>query len=140
MDDLLRLAVGRAGRELGVEEHPIERRFLRVRAALEGRLGSDLPLHIARVVVAGLGPEQLERIVSVAARLMRANVGEPPGSTVRPGMRRTTGRLEPAARFWVYGRGGKPCRRCGETIRRAMQGVYARSTYWCPRCQEAAGA
>jgi formamidopyrimidine-DNA glycosylase len=33
----------------------------------------------------------------------------------------------------VYGRGGKPCRGCGGTLR---QGVVAqRTTVWCPRCQ-----
>jgi formamidopyrimidine-DNA glycosylase len=33
----------------------------------------------------------------------------------------------------VYGREGKPCRRCGEVIRRISQG--GRSTYFCGRCQ-----
>jgi formamidopyrimidine-DNA glycosylase len=34
----------------------------------------------------------------------------------------------------AYGREGKPCRRCGEPIRRIEQG--RRSTYCCGRCQE----
>jgi formamidopyrimidine-DNA glycosylase len=34
----------------------------------------------------------------------------------------------------VYGREGKPCRRCGESIRRIAQG--GRSTYCCGRCQK----
>ena len=34
----------------------------------------------------------------------------------------------------VYGREGKPCRRCGEPIRRMEQG--GRSTYYCVRCQK----
>lgn len=33
----------------------------------------------------------------------------------------------------VYGRKGKPCRRCGEPIRRMLQG--GRSTYYCGHCQ-----
>jgi formamidopyrimidine-DNA glycosylase len=33
----------------------------------------------------------------------------------------------------VYGREGKPCRRCGEPIQRIAQG--RRSTYYCKRCQ-----
>jgi formamidopyrimidine-DNA glycosylase len=33
----------------------------------------------------------------------------------------------------AYGREGKPCRRCGEPIRRIEQG--GRSTYCCGRCQ-----
>ncbi len=34
----------------------------------------------------------------------------------------------------VYGREGRPCRRCGEPIRRIAQG--GRSTYCCGRCQK----
>ena len=34
----------------------------------------------------------------------------------------------------VYGREGKPCRRCGEPIRRVAQG--GRSTYYCGHCQK----
>jgi formamidopyrimidine-DNA glycosylase len=34
----------------------------------------------------------------------------------------------------VYGREGKPCRRCGEPIQRIAQG--SRSTYCCGRCQK----
>jgi formamidopyrimidine-DNA glycosylase len=37
-------------------------------------------------------------------------------------------------RYWVYDRAGKPCRRCGSTIRRIVQGQ--RSTFFCPRCQK----
>jgi formamidopyrimidine-DNA glycosylase len=33
----------------------------------------------------------------------------------------------------VYGRAGRPCMRCGTTIRVARQGQ--RSTFYCPRCQ-----
>jgi endonuclease VIII len=35
----------------------------------------------------------------------------------------------------VYRRTGRPCRRCGETIRSAGQGDANRRAYWCPRCQ-----
>jgi formamidopyrimidine-DNA glycosylase len=34
----------------------------------------------------------------------------------------------------VYGREGKPCRRCGQPIRRIAQG--GRSTYYCGHCQK----
>jgi formamidopyrimidine-DNA glycosylase len=40
---------------------------------------------------------------------------------------------EEEARFAVYDREGKPCRRCRGTIRRITQA--ARSTYYCPKCQ-----
>ena len=91
---------------------------------------------------------QLTQIVAVATRFMRANVESRPsvvsgfsrtdvvsGFSRTRGMRRTTGRSDPSASLWVYGRGGQPCRRCGTPISRQKQGPFARSTYWCPRCQ-----
>lgn len=39
---------------------------------------------------------------------------------------------------WVYGRAGRPCRRCGTLIRRGEQGAdptRERITFWCPSCQ-----
>ncbi len=33
----------------------------------------------------------------------------------------------------VYDRAGEPCRKCGTSIRRMVQGQ--RSTFWCPKCQ-----
>ena len=35
----------------------------------------------------------------------------------------------------VHGRGGRPCPRCASTIRIRSQGVQARLTYFCDRCQ-----
>ena len=35
--------------------------------------------------------------------------------------------------FVVYGRGGKPCSRCGTLIAKLVQG--GRSSYYCPSCQ-----
>ena len=37
-------------------------------------------------------------------------------------------------RYGVYDRAGQPCRRCGATIRRIVQGQ--RSTFFCPQCQK----
>ena len=42
-------------------------------------------------------------------------------------------RIFEVQQFKVYGREGKPCRRCGVAIRRITQAQ--RSTYFCPRCQ-----
>ena len=39
------------------------------------------------------------------------------------------------ARLNVYSRGGQPCRKCGTAIESRKQGLDARLTYWCPRCQ-----
>jgi hypothetical protein len=43
--------------------------------------------------------------------------------------------MNPAAKLWVYSRGGKPCRRCGAVIQSKKTGVDARITYWRPQCQ-----
>jgi formamidopyrimidine-DNA glycosylase len=37
------------------------------------------------------------------------------------------------ADFWVYGRKGEPCKRCGTKIKKMDQA--GRSTYYCPKCQ-----
>jgi endonuclease VIII len=49
----------------------------------------------------------------------------------------TTGSTAPGQQNWVYGRAGRPCRRCAAPIRRADQGqeLEERVTFWCPRCQ-----
>jgi formamidopyrimidine-DNA glycosylase len=35
----------------------------------------------------------------------------------------------------VYRRAGRPCPRCGGTVRSWPQGDGARTAYWCPECQ-----
>jgi endonuclease-8 len=49
----------------------------------------------------------------------------------------TTGVARRGEETWVYGRAGRPCRRCGTPVRTAEQGrsPEGRITYWCPRCQ-----
>jgi endonuclease-8 len=47
----------------------------------------------------------------------------------------TTGDTRRGRQFWVYGRVGQPCRRCGTPIRSAEQGGDGRATFWCPTCQ-----
>lgn len=77
--------------------------------------------------VASLAEEELRRALATARRLLQANT--------RGGARVTTGSRVPGQVLWVYGRAGRPCRRCGTPIRHARQGPLARLTYWCPRCQ-----
>lgn len=36
--------------------------------------------------------------------------------------------------YWVYGRTGQPCRKCGTNIEQIRQGQ--RSSFYCPRCQK----
>lgn len=55
-------------------------------------------------------------------------------ATVEGGVRQTTDR--PDAAFWVYGRAGRRCLRCGETVRAAEVGRnLPRRLFWCPGCQ-----
>jgi endonuclease-8 len=80
---------------------------------------------------------QWARMLRDARALLKANVLDPADTGVLTwrGMRRTTGRMHPGQRLYVYGRHGKPCRRCGTTIEMRHHGEHNRSTYWCPACQ-----
>jgi endonuclease VIII len=64
-----------------------------------------------------VGDDDLRRVLEEAARLMRGSV-----DGVREGRA-------------VYRRAGRPCPRCGETIRSRGQGDDNRIAYWCPGCQ-----
>lgn len=43
-------------------------------------------------------------------------------------------------RLWVYRREGTPCLECGTLIAMRRQGDAARSTYFCPQCQQVGAA
>lgn len=51
--------------------------------------------------------------------------------------RTTTGNTRSGSDLWVYGRVGRPCRRCGTTIEsdRAQVTGTDRISFWCPVCQ-----
>jgi endonuclease VIII len=88
--------------------------------------------------VSTLTREQALEVVSIARSQLGSNVLEESGDgivTYRGRKRRTTRSDDPGESLWVYGRTGQPCRRCGELIRRRLQGIDARATYWCPHCQ-----
>ncbi|WP_150953221.1 DNA-formamidopyrimidine glycosylase family protein [Microbacterium testaceum] len=68
--------------------------------------------------------------IALGERMIRANLPRPE--------RTFTGDSRPGRRFWVYGREGAPCRRCGTPIRATSLGASAtseRNVYWCPTCQ-----
>jgi endonuclease-8 len=71
----------------------------------------------------------LEALVNRARRLLLANRDR--------WEQTTTGNLRRGEDHWVFERHHRPCRRCGTTILRAMQGgaPYDRVCYWCPACQ-----
>lgn len=49
----------------------------------------------------------------------------------------TTGIRARGQQTWVYGRAGRPCRRCGTVIKKGEQGPPGeeRLRFWCPSCQ-----
>jgi endonuclease VIII len=79
-------------------------------------------------------------LMVLAQQLLRANVAESSGQGIETyrGLRRTTGRMNPEDRLYVYSRGGQPCRKCGNRIASRKDGDDARATYWCPACQRPA--
>lgn len=76
--------------------------------------------------VSQLNDHDLKQILAKSRELLQKNVG---------GGQRVTRSALDGGHYWVYGRSGTPCRRCGTTIRMRRQGLEGRSTYWCPRCQ-----
>jgi endonuclease-8 len=123
--------------ELAIEEALLDQRCL---TGVGNVLKSEI-LFMAGVdphAAAGeLSDSQLTRIVDLTRRVLRDNVVavDSGGRTARAGLRNTTRSADPAAKLFVYGRAGRPCRRCGAKIRHRRAGRYVRSTYWCPACQ-----
>jgi endonuclease-8 len=85
-----------------------------------------------------LGPvgavPDLPALVAMAKRLLEANKDRPVRST-------TGGPARGEAAVWVYGRAGKPCKRCGAPVQHGTlpdprrPADRPRDTYYCPRCQ-----
>ena len=70
--------------------------------------------------------------------LNRLRPGHPTtGALSASSTERPTQPIRSRERNWVYARGGRPCLRCGTTIRTAQRGTppQQRITYWCPTCQ-----
>jgi endonuclease VIII len=73
-------------------------------------------------------------VVELMKSLMEANRGG--------GRRVTTGDRRRGRELWVYGRGGRPCRRCGTLVRAFRLGPAGeeRVIYACPTCQRSTSA
>jgi endonuclease-8 len=69
----------------------------------------------------------LHGLVDTVQRQVADSARDPRGGT----------RGDRRARYWVYGRAGLPCRRCGTRLKSAELGPAGmeRIAYWCPRCQ-----
>ncbi|MEO6502358.1 MAG: DNA-formamidopyrimidine glycosylase family protein [Jatrophihabitantaceae bacterium] len=72
----------------------------------------------------------LGAVIDDSARLLRGNLGDY--------SRTTTGWRQAGQQYWVYGRAGKGCRRCGAVVLQCEQGddpAMERITFYCPTCQ-----
>ena len=65
-----------------------------------------------------LGADELDALLRSAAEMMQSSAR---GTRPPP---------------YVYGRTGRPCRRCGTRIESRLMGDQPRRLYWCPRCQQ----
>jgi endonuclease-8 len=82
--------------------------------------------------VGDLPDATLAELIGIARRLLLANADRRRG----PERVTTAGDRSADGPLWVYGRAGRPCRRCGTRVRRGRQGTeLPRSTFWCPACQ-----
>ncbi|HET7711569.1 MAG TPA: DNA-formamidopyrimidine glycosylase family protein, partial [Thermoanaerobaculia bacterium] len=80
-------------------------------------------------LVEHLTDEAIRCLINKGRLLLRTNVDRADGG------RLTRSALQRSEQLWVYGRKGKPCRKCGAAIEMRRQGADARVTFWCPRCQ-----
>jgi endonuclease VIII len=129
--------IGRLGQDVLAAEFNVDAAVVRLRGAGERWLGEAL---LDQRLVAGIGnmwmaetlwtvrvspwlrvhqvgDDVLREAVATARRLMQDAL-----ATGRPGRQ-------------VYRRAGRPCLRCGETVRSRGQGDANRTVYWCPSCQ-----
>nr|WP_300142682.1 DNA-formamidopyrimidine glycosylase family protein [Propionicimonas sp.] len=76
-----------------------------------------------------VGEAQLTALVERARLLMRAGLPHAVPSS--------TGSRRAGENTWVHGRSGRPCRRCGSTVRVAPIGppTRERAMFYCPTCQ-----
>lgn len=123
----------------------------RLTASPERELGEAL---VDQSVMAGPGNVYRSEVCFLAGFDPRTHIGEVPDPTElvdlmkslmernRAGGRRvTTDDPRRGHELWVYGRRGRPCRRCGTSVLSFMQGSVGeeRVAYGCPRCQPPPG-
>jgi endonuclease-8 len=146
------LVVGHLGPDPLAEEWDAEEAERRLAAHAGEPLGGVL---LDQTVIAGPGNVYRSEVCFVAGvdpRVRAGDAGDPAAivELVRSlmaanrggGRRSTTGDRRPGHELWVYGRAGRPCRRCGTPIVRLRLGGAGpeRVAYVCPSCQPAAAA
>ena len=79
-----------------------------------------------------VGEVDLPALVRLGARALRFS------ATTDRAHQVTTGNTRPGEQHWVAGRAGRPCLRCGTTVRVVAEvpgDPERRRTWWCPTCQ-----
>lgn len=140
-DDALARLRGTALADLPVGEALLDQRV----AAGVGNVFRSEICFVERVdpfaTVGSLSDDTLCRLLETARRLLRANRSGPTRTTTPDllgGAPGSDGPRPAGRRLWVYGRAGRPCRRCGTPIRMLVHGrTMPRRVYWCPGCQPA---
>ncbi len=76
---------------------------------------------------------ELKRLCNSLIKILNISIGE--GGTTFSDFRDLEGiNGNYGGQAWVYRRGGKSCKKCGEKILREK--ICGRSTHWCPNCQK----
>ncbi|WP_218123702.1 DNA-formamidopyrimidine glycosylase family protein [Quadrisphaera sp. DSM 44207] len=128
-----------AVRRLGSDpQRPLAAALLdqRLVAGLGNLWANELCFLIGRSPWTPVGEVDLPRLVALAARALRASAAGTTGYQV------TTGNTRRGEDHWVAGRAGKPCRRCGTSVRMVEEvpgDPGRRRTWWCPHCQPGPG-
>lgn len=102
-----------------------------------GNIYADESCFLAHILptrtVASLTPAEARALFRVIPPLLRRSIKA--GGTSADRYVRTTG--QPGGflpHLYVYGRDGKPCKRCRQTIKKTRH--QGRGTHFCPRCQK----
>ncbi|WP_428338777.1 hypothetical protein [Mycobacterium sp.] len=79
-----------------------------------------------------VGTIDVTALLELGARALRHSASVPGAMQVTTGVRRK------GEQHWVAGRSGRPCLRCGTTVRvvaEVTNDPERRRTWWCPTCQ-----
>ena len=80
-----------------------------------------------------LKKDKLNILCNSLVKILKISIGE--GGTTFSDFRDIEGiNGNYGGQAWVYRRGGKSCKKCGEKILREK--ICGRSTHWCPNCQK----
>lgn len=129
---------GDLGEALAARRAPVKNLLLNQELiAGVGNIYASEALHEARIdprrAGRDLGREEVDRLHGAVRSVLREALAHA-GTTFRDyrAVDGRSGRFQ--ERLAVYARDGRPCRSCGEGIRRVV--LAGRSTFFCPACQE----